>query len=249
MPTARSSAPRIRTLDDERPAATARRLARRRDRRGRRRRRRASEHIGPRTRVIDGRGMAVVPGLIDSHIHPFWGTIRRAGSTCGRRATLEEVRGAARRRAARAAGRGSGCSATARATSRSTRRAARRRDRRGDAATRRRSSDFFDGAHRAGLARRAARCAGVDRRARVRASARRSSSTRTGGRPARCSRTRAMDLVRAVVPDWTEAETPRRVRRDAAARSTAVGLTGAHVMVGDPELLDDVPRRSRRAAT
>ena len=48
-----------------------------------------------------------------------------------------------------------------------------------------------------------------------------------------------MDLVNAVVPKWTEAE-----RLDAYARTlralNRVGLTGAHVMVGTPELLDDV---------
>ena len=41
--------------------------------------------MDPRTRVIDGTGMTVLPGLIDSHIHPFWGTLKRAGWTCGRR--------------------------------------------------------------------------------------------------------------------------------------------------------------------
>ena len=54
-----------------------------------------------------------------------------------------------------------------------------------------------------------------------------------------------MDLVRAVVPRWTEAET-----LDAFAATlrafNRVGLTGAHVMIGDPELLDDVPALEAR---
>lgn len=31
------------------------------------------EHCDARTEVIDARGAALVPGLVDSHIHPFWG--------------------------------------------------------------------------------------------------------------------------------------------------------------------------------
>src|ERR1700750_1798336 len=32
------------------------------------------EHIGPRTEVLDGGGATAVPGLVDTHIHPFHGT-------------------------------------------------------------------------------------------------------------------------------------------------------------------------------
>ncbi len=107
----------IRTLDDERPRATA--LAWRDgvlvavgdDAEVR-------EHIGPRTRVIDGRGMAVVPGLTDSHIHPFWGTRRHARGRPALRGDARRGPRAARRRARVRAG--SGCSRTARTTSRST---------------------------------------------------------------------------------------------------------------------------------
>jgi predicted amidohydrolase YtcJ len=55
----------------------------------------------------------------------------------------------------------------------------------------------------------------------------------------------AMNLVNAVVPKWTEAQ-----RLDAYASTlralNRVGLTGAHVMVGTPELLDDVRALEQR---
>ena len=47
----------------------------------------------------------------------------------------------------------------------------------------------------------------------------------------------AMDLVRDVVPAWTEAEALDAYAATLRALNR-VGLTGAHVMVGDPELLD-----------
>ena len=80
----------IRTLDDGRPAATA--LAWRdgvlvavgEDAEVR-------SCVGPRTRVLDGRGLAVVPGLTDSHIHPFWGTRVTRGVDLRSAASLEEV--------------------------------------------------------------------------------------------------------------------------------------------------------------
>ena len=47
----------------------------------------------------------------------------------------------------------------------------------------------------------------------------------------------AQNLVSAVIPEPTEAERRARIR-DAFARMNAVGLTGAHVMIGTPELYD-----------
>ena len=35
---------------------------------------------GPGTNLIDGRGIALVPGLTDAHIHPLMGTIRTQGA-------------------------------------------------------------------------------------------------------------------------------------------------------------------------
>src|SRR5579885_1806219 len=69
---------RIRTLDGERPRASAlawrdgRLIAVGDDAEVR-------EHVGPRTTTIDGRDMVVLPGLTDSHIHPFWGTLNTRG--------------------------------------------------------------------------------------------------------------------------------------------------------------------------
>ncbi|RFS87319.1 amidohydrolase [Actinomadura spongiicola] len=36
-------------------------------------------HIGPRTEVVDGRGLAVTPGLVDSHQHPLMGVAAGRG--------------------------------------------------------------------------------------------------------------------------------------------------------------------------
>jgi predicted amidohydrolase YtcJ len=46
---------------------------------------------GPGTRMIDGRGVAFVPGLTDSHIHPLMGTIRTRGADLFDARTLPEV--------------------------------------------------------------------------------------------------------------------------------------------------------------
>ena len=79
----------IRTLDPDRPRATA--LAVRgetivavgSDAEVR-------EHADARTAVVDGRGMAIVPGLVDAHIHPFHAEQTR-GVDLTRCATLAEV--------------------------------------------------------------------------------------------------------------------------------------------------------------
>jgi len=81
----------VRTMDDERPTATA--LAWRdgalvavgddED---------VRPFVGAGTQVIDGRGLAVMPGLVDSHIHPFHGTLQTRGVDLRSAATLDEVR-------------------------------------------------------------------------------------------------------------------------------------------------------------
>src|SRR5215207_7189962 len=84
---------RIRTLDPERPHATA--LAVRDglivavgdDAVVR-------EHAGAGTEIVDGTGIALVPGLVDSHIHPFHGTDGTRGADLGGLHTLDDVRGA-----------------------------------------------------------------------------------------------------------------------------------------------------------
>src|SRR5688500_15112131 len=52
------------------------------------------EHTGPGTELVDGRGMAIVPGLVDSHIHPFHGTDGTRGADLTGLRSLHEVRGA-----------------------------------------------------------------------------------------------------------------------------------------------------------
>jgi predicted amidohydrolase YtcJ len=47
---------------------------------------------GPGTRVIDARGIAFVPGLTDSHIHPLMGTLRTQGADLFNAASLDEIR-------------------------------------------------------------------------------------------------------------------------------------------------------------
>ena len=82
----------VRTLDADRPAATA--IAWRggvitavgADDEVRR-------ETGAATRIVDGRGRTVLPGLTDSHIHPFWGTLATRGVDLRSAATLDAVRG------------------------------------------------------------------------------------------------------------------------------------------------------------
>ncbi|MDF3039685.1 MAG: Amidohydrolase 3 [Thermomicrobiales bacterium] len=47
---------------------------------------------GPGTRVIDARGIAFVPGLTDSHIHPLMGTLRTRGADLFDAGSLDEIR-------------------------------------------------------------------------------------------------------------------------------------------------------------
>jgi predicted amidohydrolase YtcJ len=49
------------------------------------------EHCDGTTRVLDGHRMAIVPGLIDAHQHPVWGTELRRGADLAGLGTLEEV--------------------------------------------------------------------------------------------------------------------------------------------------------------
>ena len=47
---------------------------------------------GPGTTVIDGRGIAFVPGLTDFHIHPLMGTIRTQGADLFSALSLDDIR-------------------------------------------------------------------------------------------------------------------------------------------------------------
>jgi predicted amidohydrolase YtcJ len=47
---------------------------------------------GPAAEVVDGRGMAIVPGLTDSHSHTFLGAIETQGADLAGAASVDEVR-------------------------------------------------------------------------------------------------------------------------------------------------------------
>src|SRR5919112_2088292 len=47
---------------------------------------------GPGTQMIDARGIAFVPGLTDSHIHPLMGTIRTQGADLFDATSLDDIR-------------------------------------------------------------------------------------------------------------------------------------------------------------
>src|SRR5215212_12149434 len=47
---------------------------------------------GPGTRMVDGRGIAFVPGLTDSHVHPLMGTIRTQGADLFDAPSLDDIR-------------------------------------------------------------------------------------------------------------------------------------------------------------
>lgn len=47
-----------------------------------------------RTGVIDGRDLAIVPGLTDSHFHPFWGAEATQGADLTKVRTVDQLRGA-----------------------------------------------------------------------------------------------------------------------------------------------------------
>jgi predicted amidohydrolase YtcJ len=231
----------IRTLDPERPAATAVAIADGTivavgddfDVRA---------HLGADTETIDGNGMAVVPGLVDSHIHPFHGTDGTRGAELGGLRTLEEVRGALAAERARCApgewvlgwglsydafhGDRIGADAIADAV--------------GDAPA---YLSFFD--YHSGLASRAAlSLAGVDGPRDLGAG-----STvvcdADGSPTGELREAPAMELVHAHVPPRTRAQ-----RLEAYAttlqRLNGLGLCGAHVMLGMPTLFDDVAELEAR---
>jgi predicted amidohydrolase YtcJ len=191
------------------------------------------EYIGPRTRVIDGAEMAVVPGLTDSHIHPFWGTRLTRGVDLRDAGSLAEIR--ARLAAApREDGWVIAHSAHYEPFHESGLRADAIEEALGGAPC---VVRFFD-AHTSLASFEALRRAGIDGAREFEEAAEivvDPDGTPTGA----LLENAAMDLVNAVVPEWSDAE-----RLDAYAESlrrlNAVGLTGGHVMIGDPWLLEDV---------
>lgn len=224
---------RVHTLDDDRPAATALSwrdgilVAVGEDDEVR-------PHIAAGTEVIDGRGMAVVPGLVDSHIHPFLGTLKTRGIDLRSALTLEEVR-------VRLAGERERCGPDAWVLGHSVRyepfhasgiRADAVADAVGDGPA---LIQFFDG-HTALASEPALALAGVDGPREFAEYAQ--VVCDPDGRPTGALlEAGAMDLVRDVVPAWTEEEKLAAFAATLQALNR-VGLTGGHVMLGDPELLD-----------
>jgi predicted amidohydrolase YtcJ len=194
------------------------------------------ELTGPATDVIDGHGLWVCPGLVDSHIHPFWGTVRTRGVDLRSALTLDEVR---RRLAGERARLGDGEWLLAHSVRyepfhESGIRADIVAEATGGAPT---VISFFDG-HTSLASQEALALAGVtgprkfDEASEVVCDA--------AGRPTGALLERAaMELVNAVVPAWSEAELLDAYTLT-LRRMNAVGLTGAHVMIGGPELLDRV---------
>ena len=190
--------------------------------------------IGAGTQVIDGRGLAVLPGLVDSHIHPFHGTVQTRGVDLRSAATLDEVRSrlAAERRRCAPGAWVLGHSVRYEPFHESGIRADAIADVLGDTPA---LLGFYDG-HTALATQPALALAGVTGPREFAEFA--EVVCDADGRPTGALlENGAMNLVRSVVPAWTEAE-----RLDAFARTfralNRVGLTGGHVMLGDPELLE-----------
>jgi predicted amidohydrolase YtcJ len=199
-------------------------------------------HLGPGTELVDGGGMALVPGLVDSHIHPFHGTDGTRGADLGGLRTRHEVRRALAAERARCApgewvlgwglsydafdGEAIGADAVAEAI--------------GEAPA---YVTFFD-YHSALASRPALALAGIDGPRSFAAGA--AVVCDGDGVPTgELREAAAMELVRAHVPERT-----REQRLDAYAatlrRMAALGLTGGHAMLGMPELYDDVAELEAR---
>ncbi len=192
-------------------------------------------HLDRATEVVDGTGSVVLPGLVDSHIHPFHGTLLTRGADLRGARTIDEVRALLRTERDRTSpddwvlGHSVGYEPFREAGIR----AAEIEDAVGGRPA---LLNFFDG-HTALASFEALRRAGVDGPREFTENA--EIVCDSDGRPTGALlELGAMSLVRDSVPAWTRAQ-----RLDAYARTlgalNAAGLTGAHVMLGDPELLDD----------
>jgi len=188
---------------------------------------------GPGTRMVDGRGIAFVPGLTDSHIHPLTGTIRTQGADLFDATSLDDIRGrllAERERVGPDAwvlGWGLHYEPFAET------------DIRGDlfdgvAAGQPMLLEFFDG-HTALANRTALAIAGIHGPV---AFAEEATVVCVDGIPTgELQEWAAMRLVQDVVPD-VDAETRYRWFRDSFRRFSEVGLTAIHAMDGTPDELD-----------
>jgi predicted amidohydrolase YtcJ len=192
------------------------------------------EHVGLATEVLDGSGTTVLPGLVDTHIHPFHGTLQTRGVDLRAARTLDEVRHLLARERAR-------CGPDAWVLGHGVRyepfhaggiRADAIADAVGGSPA---LLGFYDG-HTALASAPALALAGVDGPRDFAEFA--EVVCDPDGRPTGALlENGAMELVRAVVPAWTDAE-----RLDAFAATfrafNAVGLTGVQAMMGNLELVE-----------
>jgi predicted amidohydrolase YtcJ len=191
------------------------------------------EHVGPATEVLDGTGLTVVPGLVDTHIHPFHGTLQTRGVDLRAARTIDDVRHTLARERAR-------CAPGTWVLGHSVRyepfhdtgiRADAIADAVGETPAMLR---FYDG-HTALATAPALALAGIDGPREFAEYA--EVVCDPGGRPTGALlENGAMDLIRAVLPPWSEAE--RLAAFAATLRAlNAAGLTGVHAMLGNPRLL------------
>jgi len=192
------------------------------------------EHIGPTTDVLDGSGATVVPGLVDTHIHPFHGTEGTRGVDLREARTLDDVRRLLAAERAR-------CGPDTWVLGHSVRyepfhesgiRADAIADATGESPA---LVGFYDG-HTALATEPALARAGVDGPREFAEFA--EVVCDPDGRPTGALlENGAIELVRVAVPAWSIEE-----RLDAFAATfrafNAVGLTGVQAMLGDPALLD-----------
>ena len=189
--------------------------------------------VGVGTEVLDGSGRHVTPGLVDAHIHPFHGTRNTRGVDLRDALTLDEVRARLREERAR-------CGPDAWVLGHSVRyepfhasgiTAAAIEDAVGDAPA---LLGFYDG-HTALATRPALALAGVTG-AREFAELAEVVVDASGAPTGALLEHGAMDLVRDVVPAWSFDEALDHYAATLRAFNR-VGLTGAHVMIGDPEIV------------
>lgn len=189
--------------------------------------------VGAATEVLDGAGRHVTPGLVDAHIHPFHGTRNTRGVDLRDALTLDEVRARLREERAR-------CGPDAWVLGHSVRyepfhasgiTAEAIADAVGDVPA---LLGFYDG-HTALATQPALSLAGVDG-ARSFAEFAEVVVDGSGAPTGALLENGAMDLVRDVVPAWSESEALDHYAATLQALNR-VGLTGAHVMIGDPEIV------------
>jgi predicted amidohydrolase YtcJ len=189
--------------------------------------------VGQRTEAIDLDGAAVIPGLTDSHLHPFWGAMIARGVDLTGARSLEDVRRDLSRERVRCApndwilGFGLDYNVFEHVgVSQSVIE---------DAVEGRPSLLTFSDLHTGLATREALRAAGIDgpHRFEERAEVVCVDGVPTG----ELREIPALDLVRAAIPPLTEFER-YRLCAEQLSRLASVGLTGAHVMDGDLTTLD-----------